>query len=403
MDADLIDEASAQQLSADAGAEDVDVLITSDGLGDCHGVLRAVDERVHTAGGHVSGFAMRYHDRRGAAFRAGAVGAPPRDGQVIGAPSGDAGADRVLAIARTRSAPASPDGAPMTCPSRGGAPTAPALKAAPRRSWYRIANPETCPPAVCTRSSTARRTPWQSPRPSLVIRTSTSSAPASADNCCALASSMRSASILSQYCSVQARVSSTTRAGPSGSSRRALLRNRRRLTCATASSKPPSQGFAGWAGTRTISAETPEIAFQIARAVAAQCAIERIMRIAKHLRASVTSPREMRIRIWYGDIDPAVSEMGTVQLVWKIRLNKHTTVAITKTGGTHSTLCVTTDLVNRQTKGLRQEGERGLDIAVGEGRVDVHGGVPAYDDGRVSTRPLRRGRDVPRPGARSAA
>ncbi len=112
------------------------------------------------------------------------------------------------------------------------------------------------------------------------------------------------------------------------------------------------------------------------------------MRIAKHLRASVTSPREMRIRIWYGDIHPAVSEMGTVQLVWKIRLNQHTTVALTKTGGTHSALCVTTDLVNRQTKGLRQEGERGLDIAVGEGGVDVHGGVASIRRRPGLTKPL---------------
>src|SRR6266542_2828115 len=98
VDPDLVHEAGAQQLSADAGAEHVDVLLAGDRGGGGHGLLRTADEGVHATVGHVIGYVVGHDDRRGARLGAGAVGAPPRNGQIVGTAAGDAGADGVLAV-----------------------------------------------------------------------------------------------------------------------------------------------------------------------------------------------------------------------------------------------------------------------------------------------------------------
>jgi hypothetical protein len=90
------------------------------------------------------------------------------------------------------------------------------------------------------------------------------------------------------------------------------------------------------------------------------------MRIAEHLSASVAGPREMRVRIRHGHIHPALSEMATVQLIRKIRLNQHAAAPVPERGVPHGARVVATDLVSLQAERLGQEGERSLDIEIGE-------------------------------------
>src|SRR5262245_61510759 len=98
VDADLIDEAGPQQLLADAGAEDVDILAAGGGCCAGQGFARALDEGVHASLGHLWGRAVRDDERRGPRREAGPIRAPPRDGQVVGAPAGDTRAGTALAF-----------------------------------------------------------------------------------------------------------------------------------------------------------------------------------------------------------------------------------------------------------------------------------------------------------------
>src|SRR5262249_58406151 len=58
----------------------------------------AWDEGVHASLGHLWGRAVRDDERRGASLAARPVCAPPRDGQVVGAPAGDTRAGTALAL-----------------------------------------------------------------------------------------------------------------------------------------------------------------------------------------------------------------------------------------------------------------------------------------------------------------
>ena len=83
VDAHLVDEASAQQLAANARAEQVDVLAAGKPDGDLGGLAWAADEGLDAASGHVVGSGVRDDDRRGPPVEAGPVGAPPDDRGVI--------------------------------------------------------------------------------------------------------------------------------------------------------------------------------------------------------------------------------------------------------------------------------------------------------------------------------
>ncbi len=98
MDPHLVDEPGAQQLPADAGAEHVDVLVTGHRSRRSDRSYGARDEVVHTVVGDVLRCAVGHDDGGGTEVEAGAVGAPTRNRRVVGSPSGDTGADTVLAF-----------------------------------------------------------------------------------------------------------------------------------------------------------------------------------------------------------------------------------------------------------------------------------------------------------------
>src|SRR5262249_3811701 len=98
VDAHLINASSEEELRADAGAEDIHVLVARRTNGGIQGLVGAANKGVDAALRYVVRSGVRDDERRRPALEAGAVGTPGRDRAIVRAASGEAGADRVLTL-----------------------------------------------------------------------------------------------------------------------------------------------------------------------------------------------------------------------------------------------------------------------------------------------------------------